>query len=103
MKRELFGDDASLASQKMIKLPGCVAIEDALSKEDFAKFVIKDNTVSFPGTNAEYVKSTSRSKPVLAFGFALAVDEGQVSLELLSDDSKARLKTIVDAIKERLS
>ena len=103
MKRELFGDDADLAAEKMVKLPNCVAIEDALSKDDFIKFVLKDPGVNFNSSNAEYVKTTGRSKPVLAFNFSLDVENGKVSFDQLSQESKQRLQAIVEAINSRLN
>lgn len=103
MKRELFGDDAELADRRMIKMPGCPTIEDAFSKEDFAKLVLKDAEVEISGTNAEFLKAASRSKPVLAYNFALAVADGDITLSSLSEESKERVKNIVEAIRARLT
>lgn len=44
LRRELFGDDEVLASKKLLKLPDCPAIEDIFEKDDFAKFVLCDET-----------------------------------------------------------
>lgn len=103
LRRELFGDDEVLASKKLLKLPDCPAIEDILEKEDFAKFVLCDETAQIPGTNAEYMKAQGRSKPVLAFQFALAVERGDVTIESFSEASKSRIKKIIDALVLRLT
>ncbi|MBU1354595.1 MAG: ATP-binding protein [Gammaproteobacteria bacterium] len=103
LRRELFGDDEVLASKKLLKLPDCPAIEDILEKEDFAKFVLCDETAQIPGTNAEYMKAQGRSKPVLAFQFALAVERGDVTIESFSEASKSRIKKIIDALVQRLT
>lgn len=103
MKRELFGDDATVASRNMVKIPGCVGIEDAFSTEDFAKLVLEDESLVITVANSEYVKSTSRSKPVLGYRFAIAVENKKITLESLSDDSKNKIRLILSAIEERLN
>ena len=103
MKRELFGDDDKLAAKRMLKFPGCTSIEDVLCKQDFKKYVLKDESIVIAGKNSEYIKSASRSKPVLAFGFSLAVENGDVTIEELSSDSQVKIKEIVAAIEDRLT
>lgn len=102
LRRELFGDDEALASKKLLKLPDCPAIEDILEKEDFAKFVLREENTKITGTNAEYVKQQGRSKPVLAFQFALSVERGDVTMDLFTEGSKSRIKKITDALVSRL-
>lgn len=102
LKRELFGDSYELASKKLLKLPDCPAIEDVFSRADFSRFVIGDETISISGTNADYVKEASRSKPVLAFNFALAVDNKSIIWGMLSVESQKKISKITDALVERL-
>lgn len=103
MKRELFGDEDQLASQNLLKFPGCPSIEDAFSKDDFAQFVVNDDVTAIKGTNGEYMKSASRSKPVVAFQFALAVEKGAITMQMLNAESQQRIRTIVEAIASRLN
>lgn len=103
MKRELFGDDEQLASQCLIKFPGCPSIEDAFSKRDFARFVANENESAIKTTNGEYMKAASRSKPVVAFQFFLAVESGNVQFGMLTTETKERIRAIIDAIASRLS
>ena len=103
MRRELFGDDEQLASQCLIKFPGCSSIEDAFSKQDFARLVANDDESAIKTTNGEYMKSASRSKPVVAFQFALAVEKGAIQLQTLTTESQDRIRIIVEAIASRLS
>lgn len=103
MKRELFGDEEQLASKNLLKLPGCAAIEDVFSKDDFSRFVAKDDVAAIKATNGEYMKSASRSKPVVAYQFALAVEQGSITMEMLNAESQERIRAIVEAISSRLS
>lgn len=102
MKRELFGGDEVEANKYMLKLPECPTIEDAFSTDDFSKFILKNESVKIPGTNADYIKSKQISKPMLAFGFARDVSDGKLTLDLLTPDSQRKIKGIVTAIEERL-
>ncbi|KQV50517.1 hypothetical protein ASC95_14205 [Pelomonas sp. Root1217] len=102
MKRELFGDDSELASTKLVKLPDCVGIEDAFSNADFARFVLGDEAINISKENSEFVKTSGRSKPVLAFTFALAVERGEITLAHLSDETKGKITKIVAALTDRL-
>lgn len=103
IKRELFGDDEMIASKKLVKLPDCTGIEDAFSSEDFKKFVLTDEEAVISGTNTEYLKYANRSKPVLAFQFALAVDSGKVTWAGLDQTTQKKIKAIVEAISTRLT
>lgn len=103
MKRELFGDDEQLASQSLIKFPGCPSIEDAFSKHDFARLLANDDESAIKTTNGEYMKSASRSKPVVAFQFALNVESGTIQFQTLTTESQDRIRAIVEAIASRLS
>lgn len=102
MKRELFGDDHELASRKLIKFPGFAGIEDVFSKADFGKLVLAEDGAIIAGTNAEYVKASGRSKPVLAFNFAMAVDNGNIGLDQISTETKTNIQKITFLLTERL-
>lgn len=103
IKRELFGDDENIASKKLLKLPDCTGIEDAFSTEDFKKYVLRDGQAIVNGTNTEFLKQAGRSKPVLAFQFALAVESGEVTLAGLDKITKSKIKAIVEGISTRLT
>ena len=103
MKREMFGDDESLAKANMVKLPDCPGIEDAFSTADFKRFILKNESAPIEGKITDYLKSAGRSKPVMAFQFLLAVDEGTVTWDLLEQVTKDRIAAIVEAVKSRLS
>lgn len=103
MKRELFGDDDSLASKKLVKLPGCIGIEDAFSTADFKKLVLVDDNANITGSNADYLKSAGRSKPVLAFQFSLKVESEEITMDNFDEITTAKIKAITDSIASRLN
>lgn len=103
IKKEMFGDDDALADKKLIKLPGCTGIEDAFSANDFKKIILEEPQAMVTGTNAEYLKSSGRSKPVLAFKFALAVDEGKIKWADFDQTTKDKITAIIAAISTRLN
>lgn len=98
IKRELFGNDDSLANKKMVKLPGCTGIEDVFSVNDFKKIVLEDETLTVAGTNTEYLKTASRSKPVVAFQFALKVNDGSITWKDFDEVSKDKITAVTDSI-----
>lgn len=103
IKLELFGDDDVLASRKLLKLPGCTGIEDAFSKADFSKLVLKDENIVVDGVNSDFVKRIGRSKPVLAFNFAIAVDGGAIKLKDLDAETNRNIRKIAEELTSRLS
>lgn len=103
LKREMFGDDESLTKANIVKLPDCPGIEDAFSTADFKRFILKDENATIGGKTTEYLKSAGRSKPVMAFQFLLAVDEGAVTWDSLEQVTKDRIEAIVEAVKSRLT
>jgi len=103
LKRELFGDVDDLARKSLVKMPDCPGIEDAFSAADFRKFVLVDETATIIKSNAEFLKETSRSKPVLAFQFYLKVESGEISFENLDSHSQSKIQKIVEAISFRLT
>lgn len=102
IKREMFGDDDALADMKLVKLPGCTGIEDVFSVEDFKKFVLLDKQASITGTNTEYLKSAGRSKPVLAYQFAILVDAEKVKWTNFDAITKDKITAVVTALSQRL-
>ena len=103
LKKELFGDDVELANKKLLKLPNCQGIEDAFSTYDFKRYVVTDDAVDVQQSNSEYLKTAGRSKPVMAFQFMLAVEQGTITWASLEEESQNQITAIVDAIKLRLS
>lgn len=102
LKRELYGDDEEVSRANMIKFKDCKGIEDVFSKNDFRVFILNDTNAKFENNNSEFLKTSSYSKPVLAYQFLLKVDEGDISWDDLNSTSQARIKKIVSDISSRL-
>lgn len=102
IRKEIFGDNEEIASQRLLKLPDCPGIEDAFSQIDFKKLVLNDETAEINVANSEYLKHAGRSKPVLSFQFNLAVESGAIKWKTLDETSQRKIKAIVNAISSRL-
>ena len=89
--------------KKLLKLPNCAGIEDAFSKPDFKKYVLKDNAADYAVCNSEYLRTNGKSKPVLAFNFALGVTDAEITWNSLDDTSKQNISEIVNALATRLN
>lgn len=98
LKKELFGDDEALAKARLLKWPGCTAIEEAFSTADFKRLVLNDETAKIGAGNAEYLKSSHTSKPMVAFQFWLAVEGGRISRRNFEPESLMHIDEITEAL-----
>ena len=64
---------------------------------------MKDETAAIGGTVTEFLKIAGRSKPVLAFHFALAVSDGKLKLADFTKVTRDRIATTVGAIEALLA
>lgn len=103
IKRELYGDNDDIAQTKLIKIPGGTGIEDAFSKEDFIRHIIKEPGITYTTSNSEYMRNSGRSKPVAAFHFLLDVESDKINIKDFSEDSLTTIRSIVNSISSRLS
>ena len=79
LKKDLFGDHDETAKARLLKFPGCTSIEEAFSRVDFQRLVLKIDNAIYEGGNAEYMKAEQISKPVTAYNFWLDVDSGKIN------------------------
>jgi hypothetical protein len=84
-------------------LPECPSIEDVFSTSDFRKFVLGDENAKVEGANGEYLKASGRSKPVLAFQFALAVENKKIEWANFDKLTHKKISAVVDAVASRLA
>lgn len=103
LKKDLFGDQDELARRQLLKLPSCTSIEEAFSPADFKQFVLNDKTADVSAGNAEYLKVNHISKPVAAFQFWLAVEEGKYNRDAFEAPTMERIEKIVQAITTLLN
>jgi len=102
MKRDLFGDDEEEAKKKLYKIKDCNGIEDVFSREDFRKYVLKDEAQTYTSANTAFLKTAGRSKPVIAYQFLIAVNEEQIKLTDLDETTQGKIVEVVNAVAERL-
>jgi len=96
LKRSLYGDDAELANANMIKIKDAKGIEDIFSRNDFKKFVLKDEIADSTKENSELAKN--RSKPVLAFQFLLSVKGGSPKWADFDEETQVNASNLVGRI-----
>lgn len=98
LKKEVFGDDDSLARAQLLKFQSFTSIEEVFSKKDFKDLVLNDTTASITGDNSGYLKSAQISKPVTAFRFWLAVQSQKIKRSDLEDESLKAIDSICDSL-----
>ncbi|OWJ56088.1 ATP-dependent nuclease [Paraburkholderia caledonica] len=103
LMRDLYGDDAKIADQYVVKLKGCDGIEDVFSTSDFKRHVLKDEAANIQQKNSEFLKRAGRSKPILALEFKLAVDNGHIRLADLDEATQNAITAIIDNISGKLA
>ena len=103
LKKDHFGDDGDLASKRLIKWPGCTSIEEVFSTDDFKKLVLRDECAVVSNGNAQYLKTVQISKPVMAFQFALAVENGGVTIAAFEAKTVDGIKAITTALRDLLA
>lgn len=68
LKKNLFGNDDQLASEKIILLKGYLGMEDLFSTLDFKKYVLHER-IGIPERNSEFVHENQLSATLLASSF----------------------------------
>lgn len=103
LKRDLFGDDEELAKKKLYRIQDCNGIEDIFSKNDFKKFVLKDEDLTYTSANTAYLRTAGRSKPVMAYQFLIAVKDELINWADLDTETQNKITEVVDAVTDRLA
>ena len=103
LKKDLFRDDDEIASTRLLKIPGCTSIEEAFSKADFKRHVLRDEHVTYENGNAEYMKTAHLSKPVAAYSFWLEVESGRVKKQDFTPESLKIIDKITKSLTDLLN
>jgi len=101
LKKTVYGDRDDEAQKQLFRLRGCAGIEDALSQNDFSRFVLK-RELNYEESNSEHMKKSDLSKPVAAFQFANAVRDKLITFEMLDAESQEKIRGIVALIRDNL-
>lgn len=102
LKRDLFGDKDEIANTRLLKFPGCPSIEEAFAKADFKSLVLRNETATYEGGNAEYMKAAQVSKPVTAFSFWLDVESGKINRKDFTPESLKAIDQITKSLSDLL-
>ncbi|MDF0522102.1 AAA family ATPase [Bradyrhizobium yuanmingense] len=101
LKRYMFGDDEIVSKQRMLKIAGD-GMEDIFSKNDFCLHILGDPDLTYEGKNSQHVKSSTHSKPILAYEFLNKVRGKKIKFADFDADTKAAIKQLVREITSRL-
>ncbi|GER19164.1 hypothetical protein VCH24_41980 [Variovorax boronicumulans] len=102
LKQELCADDENISSAKLWKIKDCWGIEDVFSTIDFCKYILQDENSKITGKNTEYLKTAKRSKPVMAYQFWSAVQDGTLNSTMLEESTIEKIDEIVTEVCKRL-
>jgi predicted ATP-dependent endonuclease of OLD family len=85
-------------TQEMIaKIPVEGAIEDIFSRDDYKKYVLRDEKTITKNTNSEYAKNSKRDKVLDAKLFLEYVNQNSVSLDKITENNIKKLIEILEA------
>ncbi|MFW5331414.1 ATP-dependent nuclease [Hydrogenophaga sp. ZJX-1] len=100
LKKEIFGDEDTLARKQLLKLPSCTSIEEIFSANDFKRYVLNNTDAAIGNTNSEYLKENQISKPVTAFQFFLNVNDNKIRIENFDAITTQKITTLVTSISD---
>ncbi|MFL9966028.1 hypothetical protein PQR02_34445 [Paraburkholderia sediminicola] len=103
LKQTLYGGDEAQTKENLVLVDGCPGIEDVFSQCDFATHVLNRQLPAVGTRNSDYVKQLKVSKPVVAARFLQAVKERKLTWEQLDDETKRRIREVVDSISLALA
>jgi ABC-type cobalamin/Fe3+-siderophores transport system ATPase subunit len=102
LKKDLFGDDDELARTRLLKIPGCTSIEEAFSKSDFKRLVLRNDDAVYEGGNADFMKASQISKPITAYKFWLDVESGKITKKDFEQQSLTTIENIIQSLADLL-
>jgi hypothetical protein len=102
IKRHLYAGREDLASNDLLLLPVGSSIEDVLTTDDFRRWVLLEPELIYTETNGDYVKTSGKSKGLLAARFYAEVNKGSITAADLSAESIQNIGTVVSTITDAL-
>ena len=99
--KEQYDNKIDLANKQMILLEDFQDVEDLLSTIDFKKFVIKVRE-GITVKNSDYLRDNNYSRAVLASNFLQEVNNGDISLKKLDEESRENLDHFIKKLKTLL-
>lgn len=83
---------------RLIKIEGCLGIEDLFSKTDFAKIVLGNPKAKITKENSEFMKDEKISKVITARDFMIGVNDGRIKLTDISQTTKDSVNKLLTKI-----
>lgn len=100
LKRDLFLDDENETKKRVMKIKGCLGIEDLFTNSDFKKYTLEDTGLSFKQKNSEYMKD--KPKAIFALKFLLKVKDDKVKITDLDKTTQDNIRNLVSGIESIL-
>lgn len=97
LRKTLYGEDEDITKSHIHLINGCDGIEDIFTHSDFTKRVIKDESVSFTGTNSSWMKG--KAKAVYALRFMHDIEAGDIKAENLERDTTDKIQALIYAVE----
>ena len=101
IKRDVFGGDPTLSSNKLIGV-GVDGIEDIFTKGDFKKHVIGNSSVRYTTTNSKYLLDNNLPKLISAIKFYKKVKDSKLKLTDLRSTTQASIKSLITNLVSKL-
>ena len=83
---------------KLIKIDGCLGIEDLFSKTDFASVLLGKPGTKITKANSEFMKDEQISKVITARDFMIGINDGKITIASLSKETKDKIEGLLSKI-----
>ena len=101
MMKELFDNKIDLAKEQMLFMEDFADAEDLFSTIDFKKYIVQVRQ-GITVCNSDYLKDNNFSRAVLGSRFLQEVENGEISLRKLDQESRENLESFVKNLASRL-
>ena len=80
---------------KLLKIDGCLGVEDLFSKTDFAKIILGNTKEKIIKANSEFMKDEKISKVIAARDFMIGVNDEKIKLTDLSQTTHDKVEKLI--------
>ncbi len=101
LMKEHYDNKVDLAKQQMVLLDEYQDVEDLFSTIDFKKYVVKVRE-GITVRNSDYLKDNNYSRAILASNFLQEVNNRNVDLKKLDDESRDNLDSLIHLLSSKL-
>ena len=101
LMKDLFDNKIDLGKEQLLLLDDYMDAEDLFSTIDFKKYVVQVRE-GITVANSDYLKDNNYSRAILASNFLQDVNNGEVELKKLDDETRENLKQFKDRLTSML-